>query len=57
MKATAEQLIAKVEETEGNKLDKVVRLDVGHSPMLSQPEWVVGLLREAAGEGVDGSNG
>ncbi len=54
MMATAEQLIQNVKMTEGNRLEKVIRRDVGHCPMLSQPEWLVGVLREAAGEIVGG---
>jgi len=43
-------LLSSVQAMEGNKIDTVVKRKVGHSPFLSQPEWTVNMLREAAGE-------
>ena len=46
----AGHLLSSAQATEGNKIDSVVDRKVGHSPFLSQPEWTVSMLREAAGE-------
>ena len=46
----ANYLLSSAQAVEGNKVDTVVRHKVGHSPFLSQPEWTVKMLREAAGE-------
>lgn len=55
MIADAEQMVQNVKSTMGNRLDRVIRRDAGHCPMLSQPEWMAGVLREAAGEAAVGS--
>ena len=46
-------LLSSAQATEGNKIDSVVKRKVGHSPFLSQPEWTVSMLREAAGENLE----
>ena len=48
--AAAEWLLKSVQDAGNHKIDTVIRRDVGHSLFLSQPEWTVSMLREAAGE-------
>ncbi|CAG8950319.1 hypothetical protein HYFRA_00006812 [Hymenoscyphus fraxineus] len=51
--AAAEFLVRSAQESE-NKVDTVIRREVGHSPFFSQPEWTAGMLRQAAGENLEG---
>ena len=46
-------LLDGVRATPDHKLDIVVKGSAGHSPFLSQPEWMSKVLREAAGEKLD----
>ena len=48
--AAAGFLVSSAQATEGNKVDTVVKIKAGHSPMLSQPERTAHVLRQAAGE-------
>lgn len=50
--AAAGYLVSTAQATEGSKIDKVLKRQVGHSPFLSQPEWTVQMLMEEAGEGL-----
>jgi hypothetical protein len=47
--AGQEGMIAKAKELAPTSFDVIERSDAGHSPFISQPEWLAEKLIEAAG--------
>ncbi|KAK2601830.1 hypothetical protein QQS21_004613 [Conoideocrella luteorostrata] len=45
----AQHLVDTAKASEPNKIDNVIKFDVGHSPFISKPEWLAGTLIEEAG--------
>jgi len=50
--AFAEKMLEDARQMQPGSFDQVEKIDAGHFPMLSQVEWMVGMLRRAAGEEV-----
>lgn len=48
--AAVTYLVSNAQAADGNKIDRVLRHKVGHSPFLSQPDWTAGMLMEEAGQ-------
>lgn len=47
--AAAQYLIDTAKASGQHKIDNVIKHDVGHSPFISQPEWLAKTLVEEAG--------
>lgn len=47
--AAAQYLIDTAKASGQHKIDRVIKRDVGHSPFISQPEWLAQTLIEGAG--------
>jgi hypothetical protein len=48
----AQYLIDTAKASGQHRIDTVVKVDAGHSPFISMPEWTAGLLVEEAGRSV-----
>jgi hypothetical protein len=48
----AQYLVDAARASGQHKIDNVVRVDAGHSPSISMPEWTAGLLIEETGRSI-----